>query len=209
MQDRHFWARRLHSLSGVVPIGAFLFEHMLTNSRALQGKAAYNEAVAWIQSFPYLVWIEILFIGIPILFHAIYGIYIAVTAKPNPVQYPLFRNWMYVLQRVTGIFLFFYICWHVWETRIHVIYDPMVKVNFFDYMAANFQKSWYVSLQFLGVLAAAFHFANGLWTFLIVWGVTVSEKSQRLASYACYSVGVLIVIFGIDSLRGFLAAGGS
>ncbi len=209
MNDREFWARRLHSLSGVVPIGAFLVEHMLTNSRALHGKAAYNEAVEWISNLPYLLWMEIFLIGLPIVFHAVYGVYIAVKAKPNPVQYPYFRNWMYTFQRASGMLLLAYITWHVWGTRVAKIYNPAIASNFFDFMAANFHNPFYLGFQILGVIAAAFHFANGLWTFLIVWGVAVGPRAQRLASVVCYGIGAVILMFGFDSFRGFLQAGGS
>lgn len=208
MADRDFWLRRLHSLSGIIPIGAFLFEHMLTNSRALEGRAAYNDAVAFILHLPYLHVMEICFIAIPILFHAGLGVYIALRSKWNPVQYSYGRNWMYVIQRVSGLFLVAYIGWHVYETRIAVIFDPTIKLNFFDFMAAKFQNPFYLAFQALGVLAAAFHFANGLWTFLIVWGVTVGAKAQKYASVVCYAIGLVILVFGLDSFRGFLTKGG-
>ena len=38
--DRHYHLiRRLHSLSGIVPIGLFLFPHLTTNSSIMWGKA--------------------------------------------------------------------------------------------------------------------------------------------------------------------------
>ena len=40
IEHRSFWARRLHSLSGVIPIGAFLVEHFFTNSFSRQGPEA-------------------------------------------------------------------------------------------------------------------------------------------------------------------------
>ena len=33
----------------------------------------------------------------------------------------------------------------------------------------------------VGVLAAVFHFTNGLWTFCITWGITVGQGAQRMA----------------------------
>src|SRR5204862_336824 len=47
VSDRtYFTLKRLHSLSGVVPIGLFLLEHLYTNARSLQGPAAFDAAVA-------------------------------------------------------------------------------------------------------------------------------------------------------------------
>lgn len=205
MQRTSFWARRIHSLSGVVPIGAFLLEHMFENSYSAQGPVAYNEMVMKIQALPYVLWIEVLVIFLPILFHAVYGVYIAWQAKYNVAQYPFFRNWMFTLQRVTGIILFVYIGLHVYETRVQVLYDESLKLHFFEHMQQLLSHRATFALYLTGILAAAFHFANGLWTFGIVWGITAGRQAQRLSSYACAVLGVIVAGMGINSLLGFFA----
>jgi succinate dehydrogenase / fumarate reductase cytochrome b subunit len=114
----YYTLRRLHSLSGIVPVGAFLLEHLATNAVALNGPAAYNRAVATIARLPFLTAIEITLIGLPILFHMVVGVLIATTgeASVHRGRYP--RNWMYLLQRVSGVFLAFFIIYHVWGTRL-------------------------------------------------------------------------------------------
>lgn len=52
------------------------------------------------------------------------------------------------------------------------------------------------------VLAAAFHALNGLWTFLIVWGVSLTVKSQNLTQ------GISILLMGFVSLLGGIAIWG-
>ncbi len=208
MEHRSFWARRLHSLSGVVPIGAFLVEHMFTNSFSTQGPAAYNGAVIMLQSIPYLEWLEVFGIFLPILFHAVYGVYIARQARYNVTTYPYLRNWTFMLQRVSGFVLFFYIAIHVWETRVQVIFDESLKGRFFEHMQAILSNPIWLALYIVGVVSAAFHFANGLFTFGIVWGITVGRNAQRLASWACAGIFVIVAGMGINSLFGFLAHAG-
>jgi succinate dehydrogenase / fumarate reductase cytochrome b subunit len=203
MEHGSFWARRLHSLSGVVPIGAFVFEHMFSNSFSTQGSAAYNEMVHTLTSIPYVLWLEIFVIYIPILFHAVYGTYIAIQARYNAVSYPYGRNWMFLLQRLSGIFLFIYIGLHVWETRAQVFFDESLKLRFFEHMQELLSNPAYFALYLAGVLAAAFHFANGLWTFGIVWGITAGRNAQRLSTYACAGIGIIVAGMGVNSLLGF------
>jgi succinate dehydrogenase / fumarate reductase cytochrome b subunit len=203
MEHGSFWARRLHSLSGVVPIGAFVFEHMFSNSFSTQGSAAYNEMVHTLTSIPYVLWLEIFVIYIPILFHAVYGTYIAIQARYNAVSYPYGRNWMFLLQRLSGIFLFIYIGLHVWETRAQVFFDESLKLRFFEHMLEWLSNPAYFALYLAGVLAAAFHFANGLWTFGIVWGITAGRNAQRLSTYACAGIGIIVAGMGVNSLLGF------
>ncbi|HEY3176594.1 MAG TPA: succinate dehydrogenase [Candidatus Polarisedimenticolia bacterium] len=205
MTQTSFWARRIHSLSGVVPIGAFLVEHFFSNSYSTQGPAAYNEMVAKLSGLPYVLWIEIFVIFLPILFHAAYGTWIALKASPNAVRYPFLRNWMFVLQRITGIFLFAYIAVHVYETRYQAFFDESLKERFFEHMKSLLSSPAYFGFYVAGILSAAFHLANGLWTFGIVWGITAGRRAQQLSMYACGVVGVVVAGMGVNSLLGFFA----
>jgi succinate dehydrogenase / fumarate reductase cytochrome b subunit len=56
----------------------------------------------------------------------------------------------------------------------------------------------------LGIFSAAFHLANGLWTFAIVWGITVSTRSQQAFSYACAVFGVAVFAIGVRAAFAFV-----
>ena len=71
-----FLLRRLHSLTGIVPIGAFLLEHFISNYEAFKGPEAYGKQVAFLNSLPFVVGLELFFIWIPILYHGLYGVWI-------------------------------------------------------------------------------------------------------------------------------------
>ena len=101
-QGSSFILRRLHSLSGVVPIGAFLVEHFISNSEATKGVQAYNDQVKFLTSLPFVHVLEWVFIFIPILYHALYGIYIWYRGESNVSEYPWTGNWLYTSQRWTG-----------------------------------------------------------------------------------------------------------
>ena len=84
--SRTFILRKLHQLSGIVPLGAFLLEHLYTNSKAAHpehGARHFNQAVADLQQIPYILFVEITFIFIPLLYHAIYGLVITWQARPS------------------------------------------------------------------------------------------------------------------------------
>ncbi len=209
--SHHFLARRLHSLSGVIPIGAFLLEHLYTNFHAVAGPAAFNEAVKGIQDMlpgPLLPLAELFLIGLPIAFHALYGIHIAYTAKSNVLSYSYVRNWNYLLQRVTGIILLLFITAHVLTMRfgigglgLAVAHHPDQAFTIVQYwLAQPLVMAFYV----LGIFSAAFHLANGLWTFAIVWGITVSTRSQQAFSYACAVFGVAVFAIGVRAAFAFV-----
>ena len=128
-----FYMRRLHSLVGLIVIGVFLFEHVFTNSTVLGGAKAFNDALAMMDLIPRPLFygLEVFAIALPILFHAIYGIYIAAQAKNNPGNYGYVRNWQFAVQRYTAWLLIPFLIWHVgymrvWEKGImgtHINYD--------------------------------------------------------------------------------------
>ncbi len=119
--SRTFVLRKLHQLSGIVPLGIFLLEHFYTNSKALTGAADFNNAVKDLQSIPYILFVEIGGIFIPLIYHAVYGLVITMEARPNNLAYPYPRNWFYLIQRITGVILFFFITFHVLNFRFGMI----------------------------------------------------------------------------------------
>src|SRR5262245_29773723 len=95
-----FLLRKLHQLTGIVPLGLFFFVHMYTNSAAMNGAENFNKHVRDIHDIPYLIFIEVFGIFLPLLFHSIYGIFISAEARPNVFNYSYARNWFYIFQRV-------------------------------------------------------------------------------------------------------------
>lgn len=200
-KDRSFVNRRLHSLLGVVPIGLFLIEHLITNFAATKGAGAFKEAVEFIEGLPFLFFLELFLIWLPILFHAVYGVYIAFQTKNNPVRYDYYRNVMFTLQRITGLITFVYIAWHVWETRVQVAFGAEVNFNM---MAEILSSPWMFAFYIVGVVATIFHFSNGLWGFLIHWGIIIGPRAQRVASYICIVIFAVLTAIGIAALFAFV-----
>src|SRR6201995_3597512 len=118
-----FW-RRLHSLTGIVPIGAFLIEHIVSNFEAVNGPLAYAQQVKFLNSLPLVRVLEWCFIFIPLAFHALYGVYIAFRGRSNYNVYPWAGNFGYLMQRITGIIALLYIVQHLWRQRFSGVSLP-------------------------------------------------------------------------------------
>ena len=61
-QGTTFYWTKLHSQLGVIPIGAFLIEHILSNFEALKGPLAYGAQVKFLNSLPLVRILEWTFI---------------------------------------------------------------------------------------------------------------------------------------------------
>ncbi|HYP26993.1 MAG TPA: succinate dehydrogenase cytochrome b558 subunit [Blastocatellia bacterium] len=209
--SRHFVLRKLHQLTGILPLGVFLLEHFYTNSKALgpDGERLFNEAVADLQSIPYIIFVEVFGIFIPLIYHAVYGLVITYEARPNVGAYGYGRNWMYFLQRVTGIILFVFITFHVLNFRFGMI--PGLNNTSvaerpdlaYSIVRGEFLNPMIFLIYVLGISSTTFHFANGLWLFLLDWGVAVGQRAQRVVGYACAALGVALTIVGINAALAF------
>jgi len=197
-----------------MPLGFFLLEHFYTNSKALSGAADFNTAVKDLQSIPYILFVEIGGIFIPLIYHAVYGMVITVEARPNNLHYPYSRNWFYTIQRVTGIILFFFITFHVLNFRfglipglntVSVAHHPEQS---FAIVSGEFRKIPIFIVYVIGITSTVWHLANGIWLFLVDWGITIGERAQKIAGYACLGFGVLLLAVGINAAVAFIRPGG-
>ena len=210
---RHFLLRRLHSLTGIVPVGLFLIEHLWTNSKAVQGPACFGNAVNDIIRLPFVPLIEIFGIFLPLAFHALYGVKLAFESKQNVGQYGYGRNWMFFLQRATGLITLIFIIFHLADFRVAKLLGNMDHTAFFNELSTQLSRRPYgiplkALFYALGVTASVFHFANGLRTFVFAWGVTISKRAQRYAAYACAGLGLALWFLGTNTVI-FFASGGA
>ena len=215
--SKTFVFRKLHQLTGIVPLGAFLLEHLYTNSKASHptlGAQHFNSAVDDLQAIPYILFVEITFIFIPLLYHALYGLFITWEMRPNNLHYPYARNWFYTVQRITGIILFFFILFHVLNFRfglmpglneISVAHRPDMA---YQIVSREFQTWWIVLIYLVGITSTIWHFANGIWLFAVDWGIVIGERAQRLTGYACIAFGVLLLGLWINVTTAFIWKGG-
>jgi succinate dehydrogenase / fumarate reductase cytochrome b subunit len=189
-----FVLRRIHSLTGIFPIGAYLLAHIfLENSFILGGGERYDQLIRFIGSFPapVLLGVEILFVWGPLLFHGLYGfVRVGQAELDNPLRHDYLGAYLYSLQRLSGVIAFLFIAFHVWSTRIQY-YLGNVEITY-DFMHAELSQPFVFAIYLIGVLAAVFHFTNGLWTFCITWGITVGRRAQLAARTASLVFGAFM-----------------
>lgn len=213
---RHeFLIRRLHSLTGIVPLGLYMVIHLTTNASLLNGAATFQRAVYAIHSLGKLLpLVEWGFIFLPLLFHAIIGVWIARTGRSNTAHYNFAANWRYTWQRWTGLIAFAFLMMHVLHLHgwIHAatwleLGERVGFAQFRPYNAAStlaialggiFWKAFYL----IGVWACVYHLANGLWTAGITWGLWTSPAAQRRALKICSAIGAGLLVVGTSAWWG-------
>lgn len=196
-----FVLRRLHSLTGVIPLTFFIFFHFFANSYSTVGEEAFDGVVKQLRGLPFLDAIEWGFLFAPFLFHMLFGVYIISTSRVNAGRMNYGRNWAFVAQRVTAIVVFVFIIYHVVSIRFMDAHNTMrVHAVMHNKLSQPFTYWWYI----VGIACTCYHLANGVCTFLMTWGITTGRKAQRFAAIGLTVVGLVLFAVGVSAVNGFI-----
>ncbi len=174
----NFYLRRLHSFTGVVPIGIFLFMHLTENfSVLLEESYSFLGTLVLITESPIYYRIKMLCLDLPLLFHVIYGIYLYTVSKVDIKNYKTVESVKFYLQRITGVVVLIFVFAHISPLVTDSLNEPLVLIFYL-----------------VGAISTVFHFTNGLSAAAMTWGICITEKSQKKFDTA---TNVLFVILSV------------
>ena len=192
--DSHFLLRRIHSLTGVVPVGLFLVYHLYLQLYLHYGAEIYNNEVNSFYDSPLATWALVIVVYIPLLFHSLLGVLLVFENKVQP-SYTYFSHLLYWVQRISGIGILLFIIGHVWNTKL----GPWIAGTWgthFEHLSSGFADPetgmLTKTVYLLGVLGAVFHFAYGLNTFCMTWGIALTTTSQKRVR--SFSILIFIIL---------------
>src|SRR5258706_8918999 len=113
--DSSYFLRKLHSFTGLLPVGAFLAEHFWSNSAALVSAKKYDDVSQELQTIPFRLIVEWGAIFLPMLFHGGYGVYIWWRGQAHLSAYPRGGELRYTPQRYTGLCAFSFFLWDLFQ----------------------------------------------------------------------------------------------
>ncbi|MBX3097864.1 MAG: hypothetical protein KF812_13505, partial [Fimbriimonadaceae bacterium] len=211
-RESYFW-HKLHSLTGIIPVGFYLVQHLTLNSFSLAGPQYFNGVIHFFESIPqHLFWV--LKYGViwgSFLFHALYGIFIVSRGESNYVgSVRKYReNTYYLMQRITGLIAFAFLCYHMTTTSVAGSIYGQESTNYYHNWAGHLSAPvlgipYFIFVVYvIGILASTYHLAYGIWNFCIRWGITVSEKSQRGMAKFSLAAFFALSVLGVVALLGF------
>ncbi|MBX3118493.1 MAG: hypothetical protein KF784_05470 [Fimbriimonadaceae bacterium] len=209
LSRENYFLHKLHSLTGIVPVGFYMVQHLTLNSFTLAGPERFNGVIDFFESIPkhILLTLEITAIWLPLLFHAVYGMFIAGRAKSNyfSEKYKWSQNRMYMLQRASGIVAFLFLLYHIITTTVakYVSGAHVIKYAAFQEKLTSYGYVFLI-VYMIGVLACSYHLCYGIWNFCIRWGITVNEKAQITVQKLSGAMFIALTLLGWAALFGFL-----
>jgi succinate dehydrogenase / fumarate reductase cytochrome b subunit len=187
--------KRAHSISGVLPLGAFLALHVLANATALDSDRAFLRSIRGLESIPGVVVLELVFVVLPLLFHAGYGI--VLTRDPSarsPYPKPFLR-----ILHVTGYVTFAFVLVHFWQLTLQKWTHAISPLAFHTVLEARLSSTtwgvpWLAIGYMIGIACACVHLAIGMWGFSVTWNLSRSKKAKRRVAWTSGAVGVVLFL---------------
>ena len=192
--------RKLHSLTGVVPIGAFLFLHLWMTASIGGSRAIYDRQVGFLHGGPVLGVLEVVLILLPLGYHALYGIVRSLQPRDPVLTYD--NDLMVVLQRVSGAVVLVFVVLHVWEFRVQTWTTGLPVSSYSSKLVEHLSSTqvgvpWIALGYLVGTAASLFHLVNGMTSFCNTWGFATNAASLHRLRLLFRGLG--IIFFGLSA----------
>ncbi len=213
LHKENYFLHKLHSLTGIVPVGFYMVQHLTLNSFSLAGPKQFDRVIGFFElaeahpvgrgDSPNLV--------APCC-SAVYGLFIHNRSEQNYVgtRYRWSQNRMYTLQRWTGILIFFFLVYHIATTTGAKYIQGSADVISYAAWRTKLTSLYglWLAVYMIGVAASSYHLAYGIWNFCIRWGISISDQAQNRLQRFSFSFNLLsAALCGWGALAGFLIPG--
>jgi succinate dehydrogenase / fumarate reductase cytochrome b subunit len=200
--------RRLHSLTGVFPLGLFFVAHLLLNATALQGSRAFDLTVRRVQAWPGLLGLELLGIHLPLLIHAALGITLTARTPGWIPRGPTREAWSSALQRVTGALTLLFVAYHLGAIRIPLALGELDPTDLRPLLVATLSSTTasgiplHAVVYLVGIASASYHLGNGLGAYgASRIGATSPRKASIVRGASMAAAGALFVLGALTVLH--------
>ncbi|HZU82755.1 MAG TPA: hypothetical protein VE987_07560 [Polyangiaceae bacterium] len=185
--------RRLLSVTGLVPLGAFLVLHAAVNALALRDGGSFATAVAAIHHIPGLVALEWALVLAPLALHAALGSWLLATRKTlvQPCPYP---GPLRAIVRATGVAAIGFVALHLPELRFRMPGARLGGGEIATVLAADLSSTyggvpWRGAFYLVGTACVVFHFAAGAWGWFASTRRGSGARARRWAAWGAVAAG--------------------
>jgi succinate dehydrogenase / fumarate reductase cytochrome b subunit len=202
----NFIAERLGSALAILPLGVWTLIHLWNNLAAFQGAPAWQTAVTE-YPHPFAEAIALAIVLVPLVWHVIWGITRIGQTRPNYPRYGFFVNLKFMLQRLSAVGVLLFLGAHLWlaflkprllEGQVEPFSDISHEMHFHRPT---------LLVYILGVLGIAYHFANGLHTAMMGWGVATTKRALQRSQIVAWIVFIVMLLMGWAAIFALFQAG--
>ncbi len=165
--------QRVHSLTGVLPLGALMVWYLWGLAKVSASYGQLTHAYRAVQALGQRRWL-LWPLALALFFHAGYGL-LLFRRRPAVAKDPAARAWPQWLQRATALAVLGWL-----GVQLVAVGAPLAQGAIEPEDAARMTRALFSSTDYgvpwraytylLGLAAATFHLANGLWLAALRWG---------------------------------------
>jgi succinate dehydrogenase / fumarate reductase cytochrome b subunit len=190
--------QRLHSLSGVVPLGVFVLLHLWITTSIVGSRDVYDRQVGFLHSGAFMGLLEVVLVLVPLAYHGLYGV--LRTFQPRDPNHAYGSDVMVALQRVSGVVVLVFVALHTWEFRGQTWTQGLAVSGYATKLVEHLSSAqggvpWIALGYLVGIAATVFHLVNGMTSFCTTWGYTPTLASQHRARVVFRVLGVVLFAF--------------
>jgi succinate dehydrogenase / fumarate reductase, cytochrome b subunit len=199
-----FIGYRLGSLLALLPLGVWTVNHLWNNLAAYNGAQAWQTSVTG-QTSAASTALTFTLVLVPLLWHTIWGIIRMLRTRGSSARY--FGSLRYWLQRASAVGLLFFLGAHLWLAWAQPRFVEGHAETFADISHEMHFHTPTLLVYVLGILAIAYHLANGLWSFCTMgWGLAVSKSAIRWLERIAIAVFLILLAVGWGAIYGLYSA---
>ena len=193
--------RRLFSLTGVVPLNAFLVLHLFDMWRATQSRSAFESSLL---RAPWPLALELVVLWLPLAFHAAYGVRLLLRGDSLELATTNPRDPRRILLRGAAWLTLAFLVWHLVAFRLRLALGTLAPNAVYDELCASLSSTiaWGIPLvaigYVLGLAATLFHTTRGLLRMSRDWQPLARRK--RVVAIALPLLGAVAFIWGLNSI---------
>src|SRR3989441_1534276 len=202
---RNFLLARMGSLLAFFPLGVWTAVHLWSQLAAFSGAREWEQSVT-AHASPATGALTMTLVMGPLRWHVGWGMVRLGKTRTSTARN--FSNLRYWLQRASAIGLLAFLGAHLWLAWIQPRFVLGRPEPFSDIAREMHHHTPTLIVYILGVLAIAYHLANGLWSFATMgWGIAVSKSAQAWFERLALLVFLVLLAIGWASVYALYQAG--
>jgi len=200
--DRAMDLRKLHALTGLVPLAGYLCFHLWETASATSGRQAFVGSVTGAGGGSAALWLETLLVLLPLGAHAGMGIAMAARDRrgTDPGSHPSrgLRN----LQRATGVAALAFVLLHLghtWWLKVGGGDGALI----YDQLRSDAGRPVYLVAYVLGLTCVFFHLAQGVPAAARTLGFVRTDAGHRGLRVLGAVAGLVLWLAALNTLSHF------
>ncbi|MFW5925523.1 MAG: hypothetical protein ACOCV4_05105 [Myxococcota bacterium] len=194
------WIIRLHSITGVVPLLAFVAWHAWETAAATGGRERFVLRVTGAKGSALAVTLEVGLVIVPLALHVVFGVLRLRTSGPRPGAYA--DRGSRVLQWGSGAVVLAFLAVHLGHTWVAKV-AGLGPFGLYEALRTDLPQPLYLGVYVVGLTALCVHVGQGVGAFAATWSLAPSHGAVRVWRWAGGVAAAVLWVIVLNTVSHF------